>query len=187
MEAGGVEGLGQRHLGEDRRQAPGQPRLPRPGRPQEQKVVVRMPAFPSALPSPRTLPTASAMPYSRKGSNGEGQAHPPVISAAVLWAIIRVVALILPLTIMSMMGASTTRSPSTLCARNDGSTRASGSCPILQGAYRVIAVSAALRIPSISAASLCAAAPGGISGSRNGAKVCNWAAASSYEHGQCYS
>jgi hypothetical protein len=50
VDAGGVEGLGQGHVGEDRRQAAGQPRLPRPGRPQEQ-IMVRTPASPSALPS----------------------------------------------------------------------------------------------------------------------------------------
>jgi hypothetical protein len=41
--AGGLEGLGQGHRGEDRRQASGQHRFPRPGRPQEQDVGVRMP------------------------------------------------------------------------------------------------------------------------------------------------
>jgi hypothetical protein len=35
VDAGGVDGPGQGHLGEDRRQAPGQPRCPRPRRPQE--------------------------------------------------------------------------------------------------------------------------------------------------------
>jgi hypothetical protein len=34
-DAGGCNGFGQGHLGEDRRQASGQPRCPRPGRPQE--------------------------------------------------------------------------------------------------------------------------------------------------------
>jgi hypothetical protein len=33
VDAGGLEGLGQGHVGEDRGQAPGQPRCPRPGRP----------------------------------------------------------------------------------------------------------------------------------------------------------
>jgi hypothetical protein len=31
MDAGGVDNLGQGHIGEDRRQAPGQHRFPRPG------------------------------------------------------------------------------------------------------------------------------------------------------------
>jgi hypothetical protein len=44
------------------------------------------------------LLTASAMPYPRKGGNGEGQVHPPVFSAVVFWTIIRVVVLILLLT-----------------------------------------------------------------------------------------
>jgi hypothetical protein len=50
MDAGGVEGLGQGQIGEDCRQASGQPRCPRPGRPQEQDVGVTMPASPSASP-----------------------------------------------------------------------------------------------------------------------------------------
>jgi hypothetical protein len=44
MDAGGFNGFGQGQIGEDRRQASGQPRLPRPGRPQEQDVGVRTPA-----------------------------------------------------------------------------------------------------------------------------------------------
>ena len=43
-DAGGCNGCGQGHLGEDRRQASGQPRLPHPRRPQEQDVGVRIPA-----------------------------------------------------------------------------------------------------------------------------------------------
>jgi hypothetical protein len=47
MDAGGVDGFGQGQIGEDRRQTSGQHRCPRPGRPQEQDVMVRMPALPS--------------------------------------------------------------------------------------------------------------------------------------------
>jgi hypothetical protein len=48
MEAGGLDGFGQGHLGEDRRQASGQPRLPRHRRPQEQDVMGTTPASGSA-------------------------------------------------------------------------------------------------------------------------------------------
>jgi hypothetical protein len=51
VEAGGFDGLGQGHIGEDRRQAAGQPRCPRPERPQEQDVGVTTPASPSDLRS----------------------------------------------------------------------------------------------------------------------------------------
>ena len=44
VEAGGGEGLGQGQIGEDRGQAPGQPRCPRPGGTQEQDVGGRAPA-----------------------------------------------------------------------------------------------------------------------------------------------
>ena len=50
VDAGGVDGLGQGHIGEDRRQAAGQPRCPRPGRPQEQDGGGRMPASFSSAP-----------------------------------------------------------------------------------------------------------------------------------------
>jgi hypothetical protein len=56
VDAGGVEGLGQGHVGEDRRQAPGQHRFPRPRRPEEQDVGVRTPAYISiSLASPSIM------------------------------------------------------------------------------------------------------------------------------------
>jgi hypothetical protein len=61
VDARGVEGFGQGHIRQNRGQSPCQPRVPRPGRSQEEHIMVRTPALVSASSESRRTPLATVM------------------------------------------------------------------------------------------------------------------------------